>query len=49
MIPEIRVKHTAKRRDGEDDTIRRINIDPQTFNGIIDPKFFSDWIANLDY
>jgi len=43
------VKNTDRHRDGEDDIICRIKIDPPTFNGILNPKFFSDWIADLDY
>ena len=49
MSPEIGEENTSRRRDGEDDIIRRIKIDPLTFNGILDPKIFSDWIADLDY
>jgi len=37
-----RVENTDRRRDGEDDVIRRIKIDPPIFNDIIDPKIFSD-------
>jgi len=37
-----RVKNTDRRRYGEDDIIRRIKIDPPTFNGILNPKIFSD-------
>jgi len=33
-----RVKNTDRRRDGEDDIISKIKIDPPTFNGIIDLK-----------
>jgi len=40
------VKNTNRRRDGEDDIIPRIMIDPPD---ILDPKIFSDWIADLDY
>ena len=43
------MKNIDKRRDGEDDIICKIKIDPPTFNGILDPNIFSDWIANLDY
>ena len=42
-------ENTYRRRDGEYDIICRIKIDPLTFNGILDPKIFSDWIADLDY
>ena len=31
------------------DIIHRIKIDPPTFDGIFDPKFFSDWVTDLDY
>jgi len=37
------------RRDGEDDIIRRIKVDPHTFDSILEPKIFSDWVADLDY
>jgi len=30
-------------------TIRRIKIDPFTFDGTLDAKIFSDWRTNLDY
>ena len=40
------MKNTNRRRDGEDDIIPRIMIDPPD---ILDPKIFSDWIADLDY
>ena len=40
--------NTNRRRDRED-IIRRIKIDPPPFNGILDPKFFSDWMEYLDY
>ena len=43
------MENTDRRRDGEDDVIRRIKINPPIFNDILDPKFFSDWIADLDY
>jgi len=43
------VKNTNRCRDGEDDIIHKIKIDPSTFNGILDPNIFSDWIADLDY
>jgi len=42
-------ENTKKRWDGEDDIIRKIKIDPLTFDGILDPKIFSDWVADLDY
>ena len=35
--------------DDEDDIIRRIKIDPPTSDGILHPKNFSDWIADLNY
>ena len=44
-----RRENTSRRRDGEDDIFRKIKIDSLTFDGILDPKFFSDWIASLDY
>ena len=44
-----RVENTDRRRDGENEIIRRIKIDPPTINGILDPKIFSDWISDLDY
>ena len=44
-----RVKNANRRRDGEDAIIPRINIDPPIFNSILDPKIFSDWVADLDY
>jgi len=48
-IRDRRVANTDRRRDGEDDIIRRIKIDPPTSNGIFDPNIFSDWIADLDH
>ena len=41
--------NTNRNRDGKDDIIRRIKIDPPTFDGILNPKIFSDWMANLNY
>jgi len=43
------MKNTDRRRDGDDDIIRKIKIDPLMFNGNLEPKIFSDWIADLDY
>jgi len=43
------VENIDRRRDGEYDIIRIIKVDPLTFNGNLDPKIFSDWIADLDY
>jgi len=43
------VENTNKSRDGENDIIRRIKIDPPTFDSILSPKIFSDWRANLNY
>ena len=39
---------TSKPRNNEDDIIRRIKIDLLTFGGILDTKFFSDWMTDLD-
>ena len=44
-----RVENTNRRRDREDDIIRRIKVDPLTFDCIIDLKIFSDWMTDLDY
>jgi len=33
---------TSRPRINEDDIIRKIKIEPPTFDGIIDPKIFSD-------
>ena len=44
-----RLKNTDRRKDEKDDIIRKIKINPPTFNGILNPKIFSDWIANLDF
>ena len=44
-----REENINRRGDGEDDIICRIKTDPLTFDGILDPKIFSDWMANLDY
>jgi len=41
MTLEIR-ENTNRHKDGEDDIIRRIKIDPLIFDGILDPKIFSD-------
>jgi len=49
MTIEIREENTNRRRDDEDDIIRRIKIDPFTFDGIFDSNIFSDWMAGLDY
>ena len=43
------VENTNRRRDGEVDIIYRIKIDPPTFDGILDPKIFRDWVADLNY
>ena len=29
--------------------VRRIKVDPPTFDGVHDPKVFSDWLTNMDY
>jgi len=42
-------KSTNRHKDGEDDIICRIKINPPTFNSILDPKNFSDWMADLNY
>jgi len=44
-----RRENINRRRDGEDDIIHRIKIEPRTFDIILDPKIFNDWMANLDY
>ena len=44
-----RDESTNRFRINEDDIIRRIKIDPLTFDWIFDPKIFSDWMASLDY
>ena len=44
-----REENTNRCRDGEDDIIHRIKTNLPTFNSILDPKFFSDWVANFDY
>ena len=36
------VETTDRCRDGEDNIIHKIKIDPLTFDGILDPKIFSD-------
>jgi len=43
------VENIDRRRDGEDDIICRIKINPPTFNEILNSKNFSDWMADLDY
>ena len=43
------MENTDRRRDGEDDIIRRIKIDSPTFDCIFDPKIFIDWVVDLDY
>ena len=40
---------TNRHRDDKDDMTRRIKIDLFTFDGILDPKFFSDWMEDLNY
>ena len=37
-----RVENTERRKDREDDIIRKIKIDPLTFNDILDPKIFRE-------
>ena len=44
-----RDESTIRLRINEDDIIRKIKINPPTFDGILDPKFFSDWMTDLDY
>ena len=44
-----RDESTSKTRINEDDIISKIKIDPPTFNGILNPKIFSNWMADLDY
>jgi len=38
-------ENTNRCRDVEDEIIRRIKIDPLMFDGILDPKIFSDWVT----
>jgi len=47
MTLEIR-ESTNRHKDGEYDIIRRIKIDPLIFDGILDPKIFSDLMVDLD-
>ena len=42
-------ENANRRKDGEDDIICRIKINPPTFDSILDPKNFSDWMADLNY
>jgi len=44
-----RDERTSRPRINENDIIRRIKIDPLTFDGILDTKIFSDWMSDLDY
>ena len=44
-----RKENTNRRRDGEDHIIRRIKINPLTFDSILVPKIFNDWMTNMDY
>ena len=41
-----RMENTNRHRDGEAYIIRRIKIDPPTFNSILDLKLFSGWISD---
>ena len=40
---------TSRPRINEDNIIRRIKVDLPIFDGILNPKIFSDLIADLDY
>jgi len=42
MTIEIEERTPNRRRDGEDDIICRIKIDPSIFNGILNIKIFSN-------
>jgi len=42
-------ENTNRHRDGEVDIIRRIKIYTFTFDDILDPKIFSDWMTDLGY
>ena len=44
-----RKENTKRRRNDQDDIIRRIKIYPPTFDGILDLKICSDWMADLNY
>jgi len=44
-----RRENTNRHMDGEDDIIRRIKIEPFTFDSFLDPKIFSDCMTDLDY
>ena len=46
---KIREDSTSRPRNNEYSIIHKIKIDPPTFNGILDPKLFSDWVAYVDY
>jgi len=46
---QYRRENTNRLRDGEDDIIGRIKIDPPTFDDILDPKIFINWATELDY
>ena len=42
-----RVENIDRHRDGEDDIIHRIKIDPPILDDILELKIFGDWIADL--
>ena len=44
-----REKSASRSKINEDDIIRRIKIDPLTFDDILNPKIFRHWMADLDY
>ena len=44
-----RNESTSRPKINDDDIIHKIKINPLTFDGIIDPKDFSDWMAELNY
>jgi len=49
MTLEMEERRTYRRRDDEHDTIHRIKIYPPIFDGILNPKIFSDWMVDLKY
>jgi len=39
----------SRLRDDDDEIVCRIKIEPPTFDGVYDPKVFSDWLADMNY
>jgi len=44
-----RDKTIHRPRDDDNEFVHRIKVDPPPFDGVHDPKDFSNWLADIDY